>query len=229
MAGNIQPSDGGLAAALVDLARRDGIDVGIVETHPGDRALVDAHLTCSRGDIIISRDPDDGFVVLFGGPGHEWARGRTSDLREAAQAAQAWRAGVTLRELAQRYPFMSYTGLAQAYEDGTAIDYRWQEILADPDLEPYRTLLLAVRADATLGGLAPSVSHRNFLRLDMGPWPRSDAEVHIIQLREHFQVEASWDMTPRRADTVEDAVALAAALVVADRDPTKTTFTGEAS
>jgi hypothetical protein len=203
----------------VALAERHGIDTGPVEARPGARALIDAHLTSERGNIIISLDPGErAFGVLFGGRGHEWARGKTSDLREAAHAAQAWRAGLTLRELAWRYPFMNYTGLAQAYEDGTDIEYRWQWLLDDPDLGPYWPLLRALHADRTLGSLAPSVSHRNFVRLELGPRARSYAEIHVIQLRDEFQVEASWDMNPRTASTVEEAVALAAALVAEHPD-----------
>jgi len=106
---------------------------------------------------------------------------------------------------------MSYTELAQAYEDGTEVEYRWQQLLNDPGHAPYWPLLRALRADPVLGELSPSTSHRNFVRLDLG-WARSFAQVHIIQLREDFQVQGSWDMRARRAATVAEAVALAAAL-----------------
>src|SRR5690349_13808663 len=112
MAGIHPPSDGGLAADLADLALREGIDLGRVEAPAGHRERIEADLTSGRGEILISRYPDDGgYSVTFGGPGMTWARGRTLDLVEAARAAEAWRAGATLRELAARYPFMSYTEL----------------------------------------------------------------------------------------------------------------------
>jgi hypothetical protein len=72
-----------------------------------------------------------------------------------------------------------------------------------------------------------STSHRNFVRLELCP-PLFD-QVHVIQLRDKLQVEASWDMTPRFVSTVDEAVALAAALVAGhghapsattDMDPT---------
>jgi hypothetical protein len=102
------------------------------------------------------------------------------------------------------------------------IERRWRRLLESPELEPYRPLLSALHADATLGVLAPSTSHRNFVRLELGPRAREYAEVHVIQLREHFQVEASWDLTPRAAATVPEAVAVATALVESHPDAGQT-------
>jgi Family of unknown function (DUF6193) len=214
---------GSLVCALVDLAGRRGIDLGPVEAPPGAREAISAHMSCRRGNIIVYLEPDERtFSVLLGGGGHEWARGETGELLQAARAVEAWRSGVTLRELATRFPFMTYTGLAQAYEDGTQVEYRWNQLLNNPDLETIRPLLTAARADQRLRELSPSVSHGNYVRLALGSWTREYAELHIIQLPDRFQVEASWDMAPRSAQIVADAIGLAVALLASHPDAPST-------
>jgi hypothetical protein len=142
---------GGLAEALMDLADRHGIDIGPVESRDFAPIHVGVKLTSARGPIAVALQREArAFTAIVNGPvtGYS-AIGVTDDLLQVARAAEAWRAGAVLRDLAARFPFMSYDGLAQACEDGTQVEYRWNRLLNREDLVPYLPLLSAVYEPGT--------------------------------------------------------------------------------
>lgn len=203
-----------VAEALAEAAGREGVDVGDIGRGTGGRAAIDAHLGSDRGDITVTAEPDGRLQVLLAGAGFEWARGWTADPAEAVRAIAVWRDGARLRGLTERFPFLATSELAQAHEDGRALEYRWQRLLDDPALAP---LARALRDNPVLGALGPTVSHGNFVRLELGGRGLDYAEVHVIQLRDGFQVEGSWGGTPRLVPTIDEAVAEAVDLVRAHR------------
>jgi len=201
-----------VAETLAEAAGREGVDVGDIGRGTGGREAIDAHLRSDRGDITVTAEPDGRLQVLLAGTGFEWARGWTSGPAEAVRAIALWRTGARLRELAARFPFLVASELGQAHEDGRGLDHRWQRLLGDPALAP---LARALHDNPVLGALGPSVSHGNFVRLELGGRGLNYAEVHVIQLRDGFQVGGSWDETPRLVPTIDEAVAEAVALVQA--------------
>jgi hypothetical protein len=201
-----------VAETLAEAAAREGVDIGDVTPGSGDREAINANLGSDRGFISVTTEPDGQFQVLFADGGIEWARGWTTDPGEVVRAIAAWRSGVRLRALTERFPFMRTSGLAQAHEDGRALEYRWEKLLERPDTAP---LVRALRAHPVLGVLEPTVSHGNFFRLAVGGTGLDYAEVHVIQLRDGIEVEGSWGVPARKFSAIDDAVAEAAALVQA--------------
>ena len=200
---------GGVGPALAAVRERLGIEPGPLEAPNGSLVRT------GNGGVTLLRG-ERGFRVTLAGKGFR-AEGVTGDLDEAARALDFWRAGITLRELADRFPFVSYDGLAQAYENGTHIEYRWNEALTDPDLAGYRERFAAVHAHPVLGRLKPLISHRYMLRLSVPP----DEEIMLSFLPDEVRIEPSWEEgRPRHARSTAEAIDVAAALL-AERQRTR--------
>jgi hypothetical protein len=177
---------------------------------PFTEALVGA----DRGWVSVTAGADRrAFVINLANDRHHWAVGTTDDLVTVALVADRWRAGATLRQLHERFPFMTYTRLAQGYEDGDPIGAQWAHLLDDPDLTLIRPLLLAARADERLGRLFPTVSHHTLARFALDHTAR-DSEDVVIAMRGQggFEVWATWLPTRSAAATIAEAVDAAARL-----------------
>jgi len=149
---------GGLAAALRAVARETGLDLGPVE--PSDKwgrsAFVTARTDSSRGPVAVLLGLDKRRFSLSLGSrqaAHGWAEGGMADLNEAARAIAAWRQGTKLREMAVQFPFVEYSALSQAYEDGTPVESQWRDLLASPEHAGYHDLLERLHADAEIAEL----------------------------------------------------------------------------
>jgi hypothetical protein len=196
-------SAGGLAEALTAVRERLGITTGPLDAPNGSLVRT------GHGSVSLRRG-ERGFRVILVGKGFRAAEGVTDDLDEAARALDVWRAGTTLRALVERFGFLRYDGLAEAYENGTQVEYRWNEVLTDPDLAGYRESFATVHAHPALGCLDPLVSHRYMLRLTVPP----GEEIMLSFLPDEVRVEPSWDEgRPRHAASPAEAIAIAAALL----------------
>jgi hypothetical protein len=206
---------GGLAAAIAGLCAAHGIDLGEMTTHPLDGRFNSARFRSDRGSIgVVLAAGNRSFSVSMSSTGHLQASGGTDNLLEVVRAIDAWRKGATLAELVRRFPFMKYSGLAKAFEDGDPVTYRWNQVLDDPDLDKVHMLLVAVRSHDALGKLFPSVSHYVRLLLDRDPEDRAKGTISIrIDQEAGYRVDASWVDSAQQASTVDDAVATAAALL----------------
>jgi hypothetical protein len=214
---------GGLAAALTEAARAASVDLGALTT-PGE----------AHGEATVVIDSDRGWISVIPGAArrvfiidianavHNWAAGATEELAEVVAVASSWRGGATLRQLHDRFPFMTYTRLAQGYEDGNPVEVQWAELLEDPHLTRIRPLLRAARADERLGRLFPMVSHHTHAIFDLDHpkrWPIRSLSINMT-IDGAYEVGGTWtDDEPRRFATLADAVDEGSRLV-AEAPPT---------
>jgi hypothetical protein len=196
---------GGLAAALTEAARAASVDLGPVAA-PADSTVV---IDSDRGWVSVTVGAAQRvFIVDIANPVHNWAVGSTGDLAEVVVVAASWRGGATLRQLHDRFPFMTYTRLAQGYEDGNPVEAQWADLLDDPHLTTIRPLLRAARADERLGRLFPMVSHHTHAIFDLDHTKRWSNRLSIdMTIDGAYEVGATWtDDEPRRIATLAEAV-----------------------
>jgi hypothetical protein len=182
--GKTSPDD--LAAVVQATAQKLGLDVGQVHAGPGH----EAEMMSDRGLVVVSPRREGGpFYVAISGKENNWASGEAADLRDVVGVAALWRLGCTLRELGSRFPFMVYTPLAEAYEVGGPVEFRWNALLADAELSSVRPLLLAAHENGRLRKLLPTVTHLTLLRLEID-YRDPDCGVILIQKDSdvHYQV-----------------------------------------
>ncbi|MFK8908168.1 DUF6193 family natural product biosynthesis protein [Streptomyces sp. YS-3] len=154
---------GGLQAAIVSIAREQGVDLGATESglELEDPAWSAAQFSSPRGMVRIhlGRGTRRFGINLDSGQGFVWASGSTTDLSEVAGVLILWRQGVKLRELSSRFPFMGFDRLSQAYEDGNPVETQWDILMGDDSFLAYRELLSALHADPHLSRMFPFFSH----------------------------------------------------------------------
>ncbi|MFF3850603.1 DUF6193 family natural product biosynthesis protein [Streptomyces sp. NPDC002328] len=174
---------GGLASAMSHTARTDSVDLGEIRTEPGRRGhgrFTAAALPADRGTVSVCLGADERwFSITIADDAHVWTTGGTDDLHQLVGVTDAWRRGATLRELHDRFPFMSCTAMAQAYEDGTPVVAQWERLLAHEEYVAERPLLRAAHAEPRLRTLFPVLSHGSLI-LSRDPYDRTSEEFRII-------------------------------------------------
>ncbi|MGW0368519.1 DUF6193 family natural product biosynthesis protein [Streptomyces coeruleorubidus] len=207
---------GGLVAALARVARESGIDLGsIVSASSNARGhLTTAQLISDRGPILIHLGKERRlFSISIESERHPWAAGSTDDLAAVAKTLDAWRSGVTLRELKSRFPFMEYDELAEAEESGDPVATQWKLLFQQEERPHLRQLLQAVYADARLRSLFPYLSMGRF-GLTRDHTSRTAGGIGIVPLGEGgYRVEAYPSSERAEAESLEQAVAFARAFV----------------
>ncbi len=206
---------GGIAPALRAAAGRVGVDLGEISTPPWPNPFTTAYLSSGRGGIGVVAEPSERrFDIGFSTHGHNWANGSTADMAEVVGAVHAWREGATLRELAARFPFMTYDRMAQAYEDGNPVEVMWDLRLHDPELDAIRPLLRAAHAEPRLRAMFPAVTHLTLAWFSSDPPGVAESSVRVLLSADgDYQVFATWDQVERVAGTPEEAVAQAVSLL----------------
>lgn len=180
------PELGGLQRALARESRQRGIDLGSMEGATSAASFEDpssAKLTSARGTIMVYLGAEERrFYISIADVQHSWTEGATDDVGAVVEVADAWRNGVTLRELNSRFPFMEYSDLAQAYEDGDPVAIQWGALLHGDEFAEYRQLTREVYADERLRSLFPFYS-MGMLRLSKDHTSRQAGEIRISPLR----------------------------------------------
>jgi len=203
---------GGLAGALADAARADGIDLGRLTVPAGPDGYTNAVMDSDRGRIGVGIGADRRiFAVTISNGVFVWASGVTPDLREVVRMTHRWQAGATLRDLHGRFPFMTYSRLAQGYEDGNPVEVQWDQLLRSPDLTLIRPVLEAAHADERLRQLFPSVTHFTLARFELDHLDRRAGEVWIELTAGGYDVGSPWVENPVRVAAVAEAIAAAVA------------------
>lgn len=145
---------GGLRVAVLDLARENGIDLGatVAADATAGEPWNAAQFPSPRGAmrILLGHGVRRFSFTLDSNHAHVWASGSTGDLAEGVAMMAYWREGAKLAELAERFPFMEFRRLSQAYEDGNPVETQWDILTGDETFLAYRPLLLALRADPEL-------------------------------------------------------------------------------
>jgi hypothetical protein len=205
---------GGLGPALRDAAQRAGVDLEPVTVPAGADGYVNVLLPTGRGFVGVFLGAQERvFTVHITVDSRPWATGGTGDLTEAARVVGFWRSGTTLRDLRERFPFMTYSRLAEGYEAGNPVEAQWQDLLDRDDLDLIRPLLVAAFANDRLSRMFPTVTMFTLARFAVDDTDRSGVVRVRIDRDGRFQVESSRLDSPRTVDTVDEAVALAAELV----------------
>lgn len=154
---------GGLREAIVSIAREHRIDLGTPPDHSESepQAWSTADFASQRGAmrVHLGHGARRFAITLDSGQGYVWASGSTTDLSETAEVMAFWREGAKLRDLGNRFPFMEFDRLSQAYEDGNPVETQWEIIIGDDNFLGYRKLLLALHADSNLREMFPFFSH----------------------------------------------------------------------
>jgi hypothetical protein len=92
---------------------------------------------------------------------------------------------------------------------------RWNELIADPDLDRIRPLLAAAFEDRNLSRVYPEVSHLTQLRLIKNIVDRSVGQVCItVAVDGRYRVEWTGDRpTENSFDSISEAVSSASAMI----------------
>ncbi|WP_330334552.1 DUF6193 family natural product biosynthesis protein [Streptomyces sp. NBC_00536] len=155
-------SPAGLVRGIERIALAQGFDLGEVRTHSGWD--VGAEVSTDRGWVVVSPCAEDSFSVRI--RRHRVfvsSEGWTNDLVAAVGVAHLWRRGGSLRELRDRFPFMSWSELAQAFEDGDPTPVKWRQLLSSEWHLPARPLLQAAHAHPDLRKFWPDISHGSLI------------------------------------------------------------------
>ncbi|MEU5537832.1 DUF6193 family natural product biosynthesis protein [Streptomyces sp. NPDC020362] len=154
------PAD--LVRRIEHIALAQGFDLGEVRTRSGWDA--GAEVSTDRGTVVVSPCAEDSFCIrILRHRGFASSEGWTNDLVAAVGAANLWHQGGSLRELHDRFPFMSWSELAQAFEDGDPVPAKWRELLSSEWHLRDRPFLMAAHAHPQLRGLWPDISHRSLM------------------------------------------------------------------
>ncbi|MDX3771552.1 MULTISPECIES: DUF6193 family natural product biosynthesis protein [unclassified Streptomyces] len=189
---------GGLYRALRYIAEVRGLDVG--EVRPGsdrglglyrtavmqsNRGIIRISTVLNRRAFSISLDSAAGDFV--------WASGSTGILDDVAEVVGAWRHGILLAPLRERYPFIKFSQMAQGYEQGAPVETAWDILLGNDEYVSHREMLTALHSNPRLRGLFPFFSHET-LRLSMDCFNREAGEICIdLQDDGLYSVRSSLD------------------------------------
>jgi len=185
---------GGLVFAVQEVARVAGLDLGVVGSRPGEWQVYSADMTSPRGpvSVVLGLEKRLFSITLGSGTGnYTWATGGTDDLTAVARMIDAWRRGITLCELSGQFPFMTYSRISQAYEDGNQVSVQWDILLSAREDYIDEGLLLAAASEPLLRQLFPYFSHGT-LCLDVNSLDRSEGRITLTR-REGggYRVESS--------------------------------------
>lgn len=159
-------SAGGLASAIIDAATGHGLVLEGVEEKPGEARFSTTGIASEyRTASILLGARERRFSIVVARGRYIHASGGTDDLASVAKVIGYWFGGPTLPELAARFPFMAYSALALAYEEGNPVEFQWRTLLQDDDFTEVRPLLEAVYAVESFRSLFPLISHNTQLRL----------------------------------------------------------------
>lgn len=171
---------GDLVQRMQLIAMAQGLDLGEVRAVAGSYDDVEAG--SGRGPIIVSPRTDGMFHVRF--QLHRTfplSEGWTNELVAVVEAAALWRRGCGLRELHEHFPFMSWSELAQAFEDGNPVPTKWGELLSSAWHLSDRPFLQAAHDHPELRLFYPDMSHGS-LMLSRKPFDMDSGLVKINPL-----------------------------------------------
>jgi hypothetical protein len=152
--------DGGLPGALQRVARERGLDLGNVSSDSERWLAAPATVVAdsSRGRIWINIGLSGrSFSIALGsGLGFPWAEGKTASLEEVAAVIGAWRGGILLAPLRERFPFLGIERRAEEYERGRPpAETSWDIILADEEYSSEREMTTLLHSRPRIRSLYP--------------------------------------------------------------------------
>ncbi|MFJ1534016.1 hypothetical protein ACIOFV_37335 [Streptomyces mirabilis] len=91
--------------------------------------------------------------------GFDWEIGSTGDLGLLLEAVAAWREGIPLDELEERFEFTELDEFVGALERGEPASSQWAELLSSDFHRRQWNILRRLRADEVLRDMFPTISH----------------------------------------------------------------------
>lgn len=191
------------------ITRAHGVDLGELRTVHGTDAGVE--VDADRGAVAVYLRPERTFHVRIAL--HRvlaWSEGWTDGLVAAVGVADLWRRGARLREVHGRFPFMSWSALAQAFEDGVPAAGKWRELLNGGRHLDDRPILRAGHAHPELRAFYPDMSHGS-LMLCRRPFDLESGLAKITPLSEdRYRVSMRPAGFQREVTSLGEALDLAA-------------------
>ncbi|MGW8880820.1 hypothetical protein [Streptomyces mirabilis] len=148
-------ASGGLGPAMRGAAQLRGCDTGL-----GPWAVDVVSIQTARGFLSVDPATEERlFRLSVGIPGFDWEIGSTGDLGLLVEAVAAWREGIPLDELEERFEFMELDEFVGALERGEPTSSQWAELLSSDFNRRQWNLLRRLRADEVLRDMFPTISH----------------------------------------------------------------------
>lgn len=199
-----------LAQRMQHIAMTQGLDLGVVRPVAGAYDEVEA--VSDRGPIFVSLRTDGMIHVRF--MRHRTfplTSGWTDELAAAVEAAALWRRGCTLRELHERFAFMSWGELEQAFEDGNPVPTKWRQLLSSAWHLSDRPFIQAAHDHPELRHFYPDISHGSLI-LSRKPFEMDAGLVKVIPLSEaDYRVTMFPGEFRREVPSLDEALEVAAA------------------
>ncbi|MFC5202217.1 hypothetical protein [Streptomyces kaempferi] len=191
-------ASGGLAPAMREAAKARGCDIGL-----GPWAVDVISIQTARGFLSVDPATEERlFRVGVHIPGFTWEIGSTGDLGLLVEAVAAWREGIPLDELEDRFEFMKLDEFARALENGEPTSSQWSDLLSSDFHRRQGNLLRRLRADEVLRNMFPTITH-GAVRLRVDPLDGTSRQVLVQELNgERYEVlrvgmpEAAWAEVP---------------------------------
>ncbi|WP_328875268.1 DUF6193 family natural product biosynthesis protein [Streptomyces sp. NBC_00287] len=199
---------------LEGIAREHGIDLGELRAVSGPDA--GAETPAERGTVLVFPRAVDNFHVRIQlRRTFALSEGWTDDLVTVMGVVGLWRQGCRLRELHDRFPFMSWSELAQGFEDGDPVPAKWRELLSSDWHSADRPLLRAAHDHPELRRFYPDISHHS-LMLSGNPFEH-DLESGLAKItplsedEDHYRVSVLPTGVLREVASLTEALEVAAA------------------
>ncbi|MGW3357258.1 hypothetical protein ACWDFL_17820 [Streptomyces bungoensis] len=191
-------ASGGLGPAMREAAKLRGCDIGL---EPWTVDVVS--IQTARGFLLVEPAPDERlFRLSVGIPGFEWEIGSTGDLGLLVEAVAAWREGIPLDELAERFGFLELDEFTRALDSGEPTSSQWSDLLSSEFHRRQWNLLRRLRADEVLRNMYPTITH-GAVRLQVDPLDGTSRQVLVHEGDgERYEVmrvgvpEAAWTEVP---------------------------------
>ncbi|MGW7823677.1 hypothetical protein ACWGLF_37470 [Streptomyces puniciscabiei] len=191
-------ASGGLAPAMREAAKLRGCDIGL-----GPWATDVVSIETARGFLWVDTATEERlFRLSVNIPGFTWEIGSTGNLGLLVEAVAAWREGIPLAELQERFEFMELDAFARALESGEPTSSQWSELLSSEFHRPQRNLLRRLRADEVLSNMFPTITH-GAVRLQVDPLHGTSRQVLVHEADgERYEVlrvgvpGAAWTEVP---------------------------------
>ncbi|GAA4233424.1 hypothetical protein GCM10022254_35850 [Actinomadura meridiana] len=206
---------GGLVNALRAVVDERQMDIGSVDAPYGGKTEghVNAKIETGRG-IILARIhvAERNFSVNIHDADVWIAGGTTADISQVLDVAAAWREGISLDSLENRFPFMKVTDLARVLASPDPVRAQWDYLRTAPVFHDDRVLVDAAFGNAVLRSFFPDLSHRT-LQLSRSFRDRQGA-VRIAPGEDGYSVSRSGGTEPHGPlESLDRAIAVAAELL----------------
>jgi len=169
-------ASGGLASAMREAATLRGCDIGLAPW-----ATDAVSIETARGFLRVGTATEERLFRLgVHIPGFTWEIGSTGDLGLLVEAVAAWREGVSLEELAERFEFMDLDEFTRALESEEPTASQWSDLLASEFNRRQWNLLHRLRTDEVLRHMFPTITH-GAVRLRVDPLDGASRQVLVYE------------------------------------------------